>query len=197
MTSASKHPLWFNFFRPKDDWIEETAQLCQQHQLFNNIPPHVIHWLVGTMHPREFQADEHLFWAGDEGAGAVLMLSGRVTISHNGTKLAEMQRGDIFGEVALVDGKERTADAVAIEPSSVVFFLRADLDEWSKSQPEHACTLLRNLGGMLAQRLLQANQALSGNHFEKMDANHDGTITREEFEAFYNKLQRAYIQAEQ
>jgi len=161
LAPIKQSPLWFNFFRPKGDWIEETARLCQQHQMFKNIPPAIIHWFVSTMHPREYQEKEHIFFAGDEGAGAVLLLSGEVSIRHNGISLTTIEPGDIFGEVALVNGKERTADAIATQPSSVVFFLRADLDEWMNSRPEHACTLLRNLGSMLAQRLLKANQALS------------------------------------
>ncbi|MDQ6965225.1 MAG: cyclic nucleotide-binding domain-containing protein [Mariprofundales bacterium] len=156
-----QNPLWFNFFRPHNDWIEETAQLCQQHQIFKNIPHATIRWFVSTMHPREYRSGEHIFFAGDEGAGAVLLLSGEVEITHNGTHLATIVPGDIFGEVALVNGKERTADATATQPSAAVFFLRTDLDEWIESQPQHACILLKNLGNMLSQRLLEANRALS------------------------------------
>jgi len=72
-----------------------------------------------------------------------------------------IQPGDIFGEVALVDGRERTADAVVTQEGEVAFFLRCDLDEWIDSQPRHACLFLRNLGRLLAHRLLEANRALS------------------------------------
>ncbi len=160
-SDKKRHALWFNFFRTKEDWIEETARLCQKHRLFKGIPPSVVHWFVSTMHRREYQQGERVFFAGDEGAGAILVLSGAVEIRHREVLLTTVGPGEIFGEVALVDGTERTADAVAIEQSTLIFMLRADLDEWMNRQPKNASVLLRNLGGMLAKRLLEANRALS------------------------------------
>ncbi|RMH51273.1 MAG: cyclic nucleotide-binding domain-containing protein, partial [Zetaproteobacteria bacterium] len=159
---SARNPLWFNFFRPDPGWVDEAGSLCRRHPLFDGIPDSVVHWFVSTMHPRHYKAEEYIFHAGDEGAGALLLLSGRVEIRHQGVVLAVMERGDIFGEAALVDGSVRTADAVTLCPSRLLFLLHADLDEWINGRPKHACTLLRNLGGMLARRLLQANRLLSG-----------------------------------
>jgi len=160
-TKATRDALWHNFFRPKDDWVEETAKICEQNLLFKGISPSVIRWLAAKMHPRSYEVGENIFHAGDEGAGAIFLRSGSIAIRSQGIDLATIQPGDMFGEVALVDGQTRTADAVATEACELVFLLRIDLDEWVNSHPKHACALLRNLGMMLAGRLLEANKRIS------------------------------------
>ncbi|MDQ6950852.1 MAG: cyclic nucleotide-binding domain-containing protein [Mariprofundales bacterium] len=160
-TSPPSHPLWHNFFRQQDDWISETATMCQNNTLFDGLSPAVIRWFASRMHPRHYDAGEIIFHAGDEGAGAILLRSGTIEIRNNGIQLAVMTAGDLFGEVALVSGKERTADAIATEPCELVFLLCADLDGWIESRPKHACTLLQNLGSMLADRLLESNRAVT------------------------------------
>ncbi|MDX8409151.1 MAG: cyclic nucleotide-binding domain-containing protein [Mariprofundales bacterium] len=161
MTTPSPSPLWHNFFRQQDDWVSQTATMCAQNKLFHGIPPTVIRWFASRMHPRHYDTDEVIFHVGDEGAGAILLRSGSIAIRNNGIQLATMNSGDLFGEVALVDGMERTADAVATEPCELVFLLHTDLQEWVNSRPKHACTLLQNLGTMLAGRLLAANRAMT------------------------------------
>jgi len=166
---VSKSPgnaLWHNFFKSQDDWVEDTAKLCEENLLFKGFSPSMIRWFAAKMHPREYDAGENIFHAGDEGAGAILLRSGSIAIHSKGVQLATISRGDMFGEVALVDGQARTADAVAVEACELVFLLRTDLNEWANSHPKHACKLLKNLGAMLARRLLESNKNISVNSGE-------------------------------
>lgn len=160
-TKSSRHALWHNFFRPKDDWVEDTAKICETNLLFKGFSPSVIRWFAAKMHPRSYDAGENIFHAGDEGAGAILLRSGSIAIRNGGVDLAIIKPGDMFGEVALVSGQTRTADAVAIEPCELVFLLGTDLNEWVDCHPKHACRMLQNLGTMLAGRLLEANKSIS------------------------------------
>jgi len=153
--------LWYNFFGPKEDWVEETVKICVENRLFKGFTPSVIRWLAARMHPRHYDAGEKIFSFGDEGAGAILLRSGTIAIRNKGVELATMRAGDMFGEVALVEGQARTADAIAIKPCELVFLLRTDLDEWVNSHPKHACRLLKNLSSILAERLLESNRTVS------------------------------------
>jgi len=157
----STHPLWHNFFRPKVDWVEDAARLCEQNVLFKDLSAAVIRWLAARMHPRSYAAGETIFHCGDEGSGAILVRSGNIKIHNDGVQLALIEAGDMFGEIALVGGQSRTAEAVAVEACEVVFLLRADLDGWMKSHPKYAAVFLRNLGQMLATRLHESNKAIS------------------------------------
>ncbi len=157
----STHALWHNFFRPKVDWAEDTARLCEKNMLFKGLSPAVIRWFAARMHPRSYAAGEIIFHCGDEGSGAILVRSGSIKIHNEGVQLALIEAGDMFGEVALVGGQSRTAEAVAMASCDVVFLLRADLDDWMKSHPKHAAVFLKNLSRMLATRLNESNKAIS------------------------------------
>jgi len=94
---------------------------------------------------------------GNAGAGAVLLLSGEVSVQLDGKEIDRMYRGELFGEVALAEDLPRTADIVALEDCKVLFFLRSDLKEWIAIKPHDASRLLLNLSKILAQRLMNRN----------------------------------------
>src|SRR5215208_8495333 len=63
-----------------------------------------------------------LFRQGDQGDAMYLIESGRVRISirddaDQEVTLAELAQGDFFGEMAIIDGRQRSADAQVIEDS--------------------------------------------------------------------------------
>src|SRR6478672_8096808 len=70
----------------------------------------------------EAKGGTKLFRAGDEGDAMYLIEDGRVRITitdEDGKEvvLAELARGDFFGEMAIVDGEKRSADAMTVEDS--------------------------------------------------------------------------------
>lgn len=156
----NEHPLWKNIFRHKDR-VTEVAKLWAETPLFIQISATSIHELVGHMHPRAYTKNEVVFKTGDIGAGAVLIKSGRVAIKAGEQTLALLEPGDFFGEVALVVDEPRTADAVAVEASELIFFLRPDLEEWIHNAPKQGAQLMINLSRVLAGRLRHANDMLS------------------------------------
>jgi CRP-like cAMP-binding protein len=50
---------------------------------------------------------------------------------------------------------------MCISDSTLVFFLRQDLEEWIETEPRLGAVFLMNLASVLAQRLHQANQSLA------------------------------------
>lgn len=158
--------FWLRKFQPKVEWVEDACALCEKNPLFEKVPLKSIRWLVTRMHPRQYSAEELIFGMGNSGAGAVLILSGEVSIRVDDVELGRMQRGDLFGEVALAVDLPRTAEVVAIEDCELVFFLRSDLQEWLAIMPKEASRLLQNLAKMLAERLMEKNKTIS----QKKDA---------------------------
>lgn len=74
---------------------------------------------------RRFEAEEIIFSKGDRGDSLYAILSGRVsisTVSESGKViiLNVLQPGDVFGEIAVLDGGERTASATALEDSELI-----------------------------------------------------------------------------
>jgi len=72
--------------------------------------------------------------------------------------LARLGPGAVFGEMALVDTRERSADVVADVPSEVLRLTAADLDHLRRRFPRTALKLFRNLATILSARLRETNQ---------------------------------------
>lgn len=71
-----------------------------------------------------FYAGQKIFKEGDRGDRAYLIQDGTVEIVKNGMALATLSKGELFGEMALVDDQPRMASANAITDVSVVVISR-------------------------------------------------------------------------
>ncbi len=153
--------FWSNIFKSADNELQAITRLWQQTPLFEGIPQRQTEFLCAKMHLRQFKADEVIFNLGDQGAGASLVLEGSVKIMASATELALLESGDFFGEIALAATERRTADAIAISPTRLVFFLKQDLEEWIEYEPRLGARFLMNLSSALAQRLYRANELIA------------------------------------
>jgi CRP-like cAMP-binding protein len=110
---------------------------------------------------RLFDADSMIFREGDEGAEMYIITQGRVEIRKAtgpsaAKTLTTFQAGDIFGEMALIDRKPRSATAVAVEPTKVLVLNEALFDRMLVSNPDFA----RRMIGILSDRIRRANQVI-------------------------------------
>src|SRR5437667_7452716 len=102
-----------------------------------------------------------LFRAGEEGNAMYLIEQGKVRISVQATDghemtLAELGRGDFFGEMALLDGQRRSADAIVAEDSRLAVLSREHFLSFLRSSPDIALEMLT----ALANRLRRTDQLL-------------------------------------
>jgi CRP-like cAMP-binding protein len=105
---------------------------------------------------KEFSRGDVIAEEGSPGGGWYVLLSGRVAVFKQGTKITEFStRGIVFGEISSILSKPRTARLVAVEPCQVVHF-DANLDELVAKYPGVAKTVLISL----AQRLEKTTEAL-------------------------------------
>lgn len=153
--------LWGKLLSNRDSWNQRVTELWAKTPLFKGIPKREIASLTESMHLRHYQADEFVFHAGDLGAGAAIILEGKVAIRSGEALLAELGPGDFFGEISLVLDERRTADAAALEESELVFFLKQELENWIARVPKYGARLSSNLAHILANRLSHANSLLA------------------------------------
>ena len=97
--------------------------------------------------PQRYPRDRVIFSKGDPGDGLYVIADGRVgikTISKHGKEifLNIMEKGEVFGEIALLDGKERTAGAVAMESSQLLFISRERFIPFVEQRPNLSTRLL-------------------------------------------------------
>jgi uncharacterized membrane protein len=126
--------------------------------------------LAAAVNPVEFPAGTRVFRQGDPGGSLYVVSRGGVEISVDtttGTRvlLARIERGDFFGEISLLDGQERTADAVATVDTQALEIDRADLEALFRKHPAAALDVLGVIGRRLraADRLLQSQSSVSPN----------------------------------
>jgi CRP-like cAMP-binding protein len=106
---------------------------------------------------RRFGANEALFHLGDPGHTLYVILSGCVRIqsitpSGETIHLALRGPGEHVGELALIDGKPRMADAVTTEPSDLLMLDRNGFVSAIEASPRMALAVM----SVLADRLRQA-----------------------------------------
>ena len=83
-----------------------------------------------------YYAGQMVFVEGDSGDRAYLIQDGTVEISKHGLVLATLGKGELFGEMALVDDQPRMATAKALTDASLVIVSRDVFREkLSKADP--------------------------------------------------------------
>ncbi|PYQ30419.1 MAG: hypothetical protein DMF56_06295 [Acidobacteria bacterium] len=123
--------------------------------------------LLATFSSEErFREGSMIFREGEKGDKLYIVLDGRVRISKfipgvGEEALAVLDRGDFFGEMALIDDKPRSADAKAHEQDATVLSIdRATLNEILSMDPHASLQFLNLLCRMISRRLREINDKI-------------------------------------
>jgi CRP/FNR family cyclic AMP-dependent transcriptional regulator len=114
---------------------------------------------------RTYQKSQVVFAEGSLGKEMYVIYSGKVNLyadmaSGKGKLLANIEAGDFFGEMALVDDSPRSATAIADEDNTQLVVLDQNRFTYLLlHQPDFALLVM----GTLCQRLREANKALALN----------------------------------
>jgi CRP-like cAMP-binding protein len=126
-----------------------------------------------------FAAGETIFAQGDLGTEMFIIQEGVVEIikhiAGESHVLSRLERGDFFGEMALLEAMPRTADAVAVTDVRVVAINGSRFDEMLRKNPEVAVRIIRKY----SKRLREANTLLEKLAGKEVDVEHaamDATI---------------------
>ena len=101
----------------------------------------------------ELAAGSTIFRPGDDSMELYFLLSGRVTIVLEGVRLVTFLAGNMFGDVAFVDGQPRSADAVCDEACRVMVLDRTTLASMEAEDPRIGTRLYSALAVEIAGRL--------------------------------------------
>lgn len=129
--------------------------------LFRALDDTAARQLASRSHRRRLKAGDVIFHIGSPGESLMAVAAGTVRISVPSTQgkeivLADLEAGDVFGEIALLDGRERTADAVALTNCELLVLERRDVLAVLKAHPEVSLQLL----AALCDRLRRADEQL-------------------------------------
>jgi len=143
-------------------------QLLGNSAFFADTPSDVLALIAASGETKNLQRGDVLFSEGDTPESMYIVLSGRIAIAIGNqpidsreSVLALMERGDLFGELALLDNGKRSAMARAIEPSSVLQISYSVVRQQLQLNP----TMLWGVTKLLASRLRIMDEVLSDSVF--------------------------------
>ena len=121
---------------------------------FGGLEPAALERLAASMRSRRFRRGEVIFHIGDPGDALFVIVSGEVKISlpsETGDEaiLATLRPGDVFGELALLDGAPRSASATAISATETVVLPRDRFRELIATEAGVRDALLASIAGEL------------------------------------------------
>lgn len=112
--------------------------------------------------PRSFGTNETIFHLGDPGHSMMAIVVGTVRISLPAPKgreiiLGDLSSGELFGEIAVLDGKSRSADATALTKCELMVLDRRDLLPFLQRNPI-ACI---NLMQLVCARIRRSDERMA------------------------------------
>ena len=130
--------------------IAEKAALLRRHPLFKEFAPAICERLAAQAKTRTVPRGAMIFAKGDAGSCLFAVVSGTVQViagSSEGKSAVfnQIGEGEIFGEIALLDGEPRTADAVAFTDCRLMIIERRDFLPLLRNFPDVAIKLMELL----------------------------------------------------
>jgi CRP/FNR family transcriptional regulator, cyclic AMP receptor protein len=124
--------------------------LLRNHQVFSALTLAQIEQLVSMARPRRIASGTTLFAKGDPGKELFAVVSGiiKITVPSIDGREATFNlhhAGDLFGEIALLDGQPRSADAIAATDCELMVIERLDFLGFVRGEPKVAMKLIELL----------------------------------------------------
>jgi uncharacterized membrane protein len=151
-----------------------TLEALRSVPLFASLDDDAARELRSLLSDETVPQNTRLFRQGDKGDAMYLIESGRVRISIRDEDdaeviLAELAQGDFFGEMSLIDGRQRSADAKVIENARLAILSRNAFLSFVRSNPDVALEMLSALTDRLRRtdELLRSRVSRNANEEEK------------------------------
>jgi CRP/FNR family cyclic AMP-dependent transcriptional regulator len=130
--------------------------------LFSSLDERACNEIAAHAMPRAFLAGESICRIGDHGDSMMAVVVGTVRISFPTVRgkeiiLADLRAGEIFGEIALLDGRPRSANARALTNCQLLVLARRDVLPFLENNPT-ACLKLME---MLCARIRHSDERMS------------------------------------
>jgi uncharacterized membrane protein len=150
-----------------------TLEALRSVPLFASLDDGAATELRSLLSDKKVPQNTRLFRQGDKGDAMYLIESGRVRISIRDNAdqeviLAELAQGDFFGEMAIIDGRQRSADARVIEDAQFAILSRDAFLSFVRNNPDVALEMLSALTDRLRRtdELLRSRVSRNANEEE-------------------------------
>ncbi len=150
--------------------VRDKRRLFEGHPLFGGLSQDDLDALLNHARVERYPAGRAIFAKGSPGRSMMAILRGSVRISAPSSTgreivLTILHAGEVFGEIALFDGHDRTADATAIAECELLVLDQRNFIPFLERRGDICVSLLK----VLCRRLRQTDQQLEDAVFERLD----------------------------
>jgi CRP-like cAMP-binding protein len=136
--------------------------------LFRQLSPADLETMSGLMVRVSFKAGETVFLEREPGDALYVVDSGAVRIwvrdgDANEVTLSELEPGDFLGEMSVLDGGKRSANATAVVDTTLHCLRREDFENFLIEHPRAALEVIRGIGARMRQTNLLVSQRATRN----------------------------------
>ncbi len=158
---------------------ESAVELLRRVPLFSELGADELERFSRVAVPRSFPGGTRVFMEGDRSDACYIVRSGtfRVTREHSDGRaitLATLDRGDIFGELAMLDGEVRSASVEALGDGELLALPAGDVRALLGRNPEITVKLV----AALVRRLRMANERISRQSFQTVPSRVAGVLSQ-------------------
>lgn len=134
-------------------------ELLEKASLLRGLADHEISRIAPFVQVRRYRNNQVIFRKGDDGDSLMIVAEGKVKIRSTSLDGREIilniiDTGEVFGEIAMLDGQERTGDAIAVGEVSLLAILRRDVVPIIRRHPEVSVRLMY----LLCERLRRTSE---------------------------------------
>lgn len=177
--TETKHLKFFDDLNSALEWVEdETLKEANLHlydenkildlkeiELFSGFSDEVIATFKSFIEEKTCKPNEFIFKKNDFSDEIYFIRRGTVNINlpladGKAYHLLTIGRGGVIGDMAFIDKRKRSADAVSVDDSKLFVLSRKKFDEVSKKHPEIAGIFFERLALLIANRLRQSDKEL-------------------------------------
>ena len=158
---------------------DDTIALLRRAQVFSTLSDDDLAHVARVTMSRRFDAGAIVFKEGDEGSTCYIVRTGRTRAIREhpdgrSITLAHFGPGDIFGEMAMLDGERRSATVEATEDTEAIAILSADMHRLLREHADISIKLIAALG----QRLRDTNERLTRQSFQTVQSRVAATLVQ-------------------
>ena len=150
---------------------DQKRNIFERHFLFGKLAASEIDVLISYSHVERYRAGREIFAKGSPGQSLMAVLRGSVKISSLSDSGKEIvftifNAGEIFGEIAMLDGDERSADATALTDCELLVLNRRDLLPVLENRADLCMILLK----VLCRRLRLTTEQVEDVMFRNLES---------------------------
>ncbi|TET57160.1 MAG: cyclic nucleotide-binding domain-containing protein [Dehalococcoidia bacterium] len=144
----------------------DSIRILEKVDMFRGLSPHQLESLAQVSEERKYRGGEAVFTEHSSGAEVYIIKKGKVCIElglkgkSNPATIQRLGVGQIFGELALVDRRRRSATAICENDCEIITIDRDKLNELFERDSPLGYAVMRNLAQLLAGRLRRTDLML-------------------------------------